>query len=98
MGIFKRKNKQKKERKKLGETKVGIFLKEKAPDLIGDGLQIIGDLTGRETLENLGRKISGDERLSDSDKDHALNLIQLDLQEMQEITKRWESDNLMITM
>lgn len=82
-----------KERKKLGETKVGIFLKDKAPNLIGTGLQIIGDLTGRQTLETLGNKIKGSTELSEDDKRHALELIQLDLQEMQEITARWESDN-----
>lgn len=84
-----RKNKDK---KKLGETKVGIFLKEKAPNLIGTGLQIIGDLTGRETLENLGNKIKGTTELSEDDKRHALELIQLDLQEMQEISNRWRFD------
>ena len=93
MGLFKKKDKEKKERKKLGETKVGIFLKEKAPELLGDGLQLLGGLTGRKVLENLGKKISGSDKLSDSDKAYALELIALDLQEMQEITARWESDN-----
>jgi hypothetical protein len=82
-----------KDKKKLGETKVGIFLKEKAPNLIGTGLQIIGDLTGRETLENLGKKILGSKELTEDEQQHALDLIQLDLQEMQEISERWKSDN-----
>lgn len=85
-------DRKKKERKKLKETKVGKFLLEKAPNLIGDGLTIIGDLTGRETLENLGRKISGSNELSEDERSHALELLELDLKEMEEITERWALD------
>ena len=86
-----RRAERKENKKKFSETKAGMFLKDKAPailDFVGDVLPDKG-LLG--VVKNL---ISKDDKLSSSDKEYVLKLIELDFQEMQEITKRWESDNL----
>ena len=85
-----RREAKKANRKPFKETNVGLFLSEKAPailDTIGDILPSNGMLGVVKGL------ISTDDTLTPEDKEHALELIELDLQEMQEITKRWESDN-----
>jgi hypothetical protein len=62
--------------------------KEVAPEL----LSIAGNITGIESLNNLSNKIKGDTILSDIDKDLLLKELEQDIIEMQEVTKRWESD------
>jgi len=85
-----RRSSRKESRKKFSETKAGVFLKEKAPNI----LNVIGDiLPDKGALGIVKNLISKDNTLSSSDKEHVLKLIELDFQEMQEITKRWESDN-----
>jgi len=77
--------------KKEGGTKVGNFLRSVkgiAPDI----LNIAGTVTGIDGLKALAEKIKVSETISPEDKETALKLLEMDLQEMQEITKRWESD------
>ena len=62
--------------------------KEVAPEL----LSIAGNITGIESLNNLSSKIKGDTILSDIDKDLLLKELEQDIIEMQEVTKRWQSD------
>jgi hypothetical protein len=62
--------------------------KEVAPEL----LSIAGNITGIESLNNLSNKIKGDTMLSDIDKDLLLKELEQDIIEMQEVTKRWQSD------
>ncbi|NQY30553.1 MAG: hypothetical protein HRT69_13915 [Flavobacteriaceae bacterium] len=72
-------------------TKVGNFLrsiKGIAPDI----LEFAGNVTGIKALEKLGKMIEGDSAISVQDKELALKLLEFDLQEMQEVTKRWASD------
>lgn len=75
------KNKEKKDKKPFKETGVGKFLTDKAPDLLGGALELVGDLTGKEVLENIGKKIQGSDELSIEDKAAALDLLKLDLEE-----------------
>lgn len=79
-------------KKKFKDTKVGKFLKEKAPNLAGDILSITGDITGVEALKNIGDKIKGSNELSDFDKQLALKELDLDIKEAEEVSKRWSSD------
>jgi len=75
--------------KKFKDTKVGKFLKEKAPailDKVGDVLPDNGVLG---IVKNL---ITNDVELTPQDKETALALLQQDTIEMQEVSKRWESD------
>jgi len=76
-------------KKKFSETKVGKFLKGAAPKLlniIGDVFPSVGILTKAKDL------IQKDTNISKEDKDIALKLLEIDVMEMQEVTKRWESD------
>ena len=75
-------------KKRTGKTRVGAFIKSVAPDLIAT----IGDVTGIEVLENLGNAIKGDSKLSKEDKETALALLELDRKDLEEVSKRWNSD------
>lgn len=81
-----------KNKKKFKETRIGKFLTEKAPNLAGNILSIAGDITGVELLKNIGNKIRTSDELSETDKQLALKELDYDIQEAQEVTKRWEAD------
>ena len=72
-------------KKKFSETKVGKFL-IKAGSAIGEALPKSGYLG---VLRGL---ITDDSKLTPKDKETALKLLDIDIAEMQEISKRWESD------
>ena len=73
--------KDKKDRKKFKDTKVGVFLKEKAPKIL-DG---IGDILPNSGVYGVVKNlISSDEQLAPEDKE--------DISEMDNISKRWDSD------
>lgn len=81
---------------KNGTTRVGDALrwlvangKKVAPEL----LDIAGNITGIEPLKRLGDKIKSDGQLSEADKEMLLAELEFDMIEMQEVTKRWTSDN-----
>lgn len=83
-------------KQKNGTTRVGDALrwlvsngKKVAPEL----LDIAGNITGIEGLKNLSDKIKNDGQLSEADKEMLLAELNFDMIEMQEITKRWVSDN-----
>ena len=81
--------KTKKTKKKFNETKVGVFLKEKAPkilDTVGDFLPDQGALG---IVKNL---ISSDDNIEPKDKEMALKLLEQDIAEMNNISSRWASD------
>ncbi len=76
-------------KKKFNQTKVGKFLSKAAPgilDLAGDVLPDAGVLG---LVKNLIHK---DPVLPAEDKEKALMLLEQDMTEMQEVSKRWESD------
>ena len=82
MGDYKNKN---------GTTRVGDFLRtvvDASPEL----LKIAGTVTGVTALTSLGERIKGSDSLTSKDKDIALAMLEMDLAEAQEVTKRWESD------
>tara|TARA_R110002126_G_scaffold284910_1_gene434918 strand:+ start:137 stop:604 length:468 start_codon:yes stop_codon:yes gene_type:complete len=81
-----------KDKKKFSETRIGSFLKDKAPDLAGNILSIVGDITGVDVLKNIGSKIAKSTELTPEDKELALKELDLDISEAQEVTKRWEAD------
>jgi hypothetical protein len=77
--------------KKEGGTKVGNFLrgvKGVAPDI----LNLAGNITGMDVLKNLGNAIKDTDTITPQDKETALQLLKIDMLEMEEVTKRWESD------
>ncbi len=76
--------------KKFKETKVGKFLSNVAPKLL-DGVEDI--LPNNGALGILKNVISKDDTIPQQDKDIALKLLKQDEIEMQEVTKRLQSDN-----
>jgi len=74
-----------KERKKIRDTKLGKWLKEKAPhllDLVGD---LLPDSGGLGIVKNLLSK-------EDVSQEEALAMIQAEIQFQEQVTYRWEAD------
>lgn len=79
----------KKDKKKFKETKVGIFLKEKAPKI----LDTIGDILPSNGAYGIVKNlISSDSNIKPQDKEMALKLLDQDIAEMENISSRWASD------
>jgi len=79
----------KKEKKKFKETKVGVFLKEKAPKI----LDTIGDILPSNGAYGIVKNlISSDSNIKPEDKEMALKLLDQDIAEMENISSRWASD------
>ena len=82
-----------KNKKKFKDWGVVKFLKEKAPDLAGVALNLVGNiLPGGNILSELGNKIRGSKELNEGDKVLALKKLDQDISQQKEITKRWEID------
>jgi len=76
-------------KKKFAETKVGKFLKEKAPSVLDSIGNILPDQGGLGIVKNI---ITSDNTIEPQDKEQALKLLELDIMEMQNISTRWSSD------
>jgi len=76
-------------KKKFNETKVGQFLSKAAPGILGTVGEVLPDRGVLGLVKNLIHK---DPALPIEDKEKALKLLEQDMVEMQEISKRWESD------
>jgi len=81
--------KKKKQKKKFNETKVGVFLKEKAPSIIDKLGDFLPDQGGLGIVKNI---ITSDSSIKPVDKEMALNLLEQDIAEMNNISSRWKSD------
>ena len=76
-------------KKTFKETKVGAFLASKAPKV----LDAIGDiLPDQGTLGIVKNLITSDSNIEPIDKEQAMKLIEQDLIEMENVSKRWDSD------
>ena len=81
--------KDKKDKKKFKDTRVGLFLKDTAPkvlDTIGD---ILPDSGVYGIVKNL---ISSDSNIEPKDKEMALRLLDMDITEMNNVSERWKYD------
>ena len=76
-------------KKKFNETKVGKFLSKAAPGILNIAGDVLPDAGIFGLVKNLIHK---DPVLPAEDKEKALKLLEQDMIEMQEISKRWESD------
>ena len=75
--------------KKFKDTKVGKFLSNTAPGI----LSTVGDVLPNNGVMGLVKNLINKETaLPLEDKEKALKLLELDVIEMQEISKRWNSD------
>ena len=75
--------------KKFKDTRVGKFLKEKAPGIVDQVGNVLPEKGVLGIVKNL---IDKDPTLPPQDKETAMALLQQDNIEMQEVTKRWTSD------
>ena len=78
-------------KKKFSETKVGKFLSKAAPGILGVAGDILPDAGVLGMVKNLIKK-EDPAVLPPEDKEKALKLLEQDMVEMQEISKRWASD------
>ena len=76
-------------KKKFSETKLGKFLQKIGSSIVDKAGDVLPDSGFYGILKNL---ISNDKQLAPQDKETALKLLQMDVVEMQEVSKRWESD------
>ena len=76
-------------KKKFKDTKVGQFLSNNGSGII----HTIGDVLPSQGILGIVKGlIDKDDTLPPEDKEKALKLLEIDIIEMQEVTKRWESD------
>jgi len=78
-----------KPKKKFSETKVGAFLSKAAPSILGIAGDVIPDAGVLGLVKNL---ISKDKTMPAEDKEKAMKLLEIDMIEMQEVSKRWTAD------
>jgi hypothetical protein len=79
-------------KKKFNETKVGIFLSKVAPKLLNTVGGVLPDGGALGVLKNIISEAPTID-ITPQDKEMALRLLEQDITEMQEITKRWEADS-----
>ena len=79
----------KKPKKPFKETKVGKFLSTTGSDILKVVGEILPDQGWMGIVKNL---IIQDEKLTESERQTALQLLKLDIAEMEAITRRWEAD------
>mgnify|MGYP001357616379 FL=1 len=73
-------------KKKFKDTKVGSFLLEKIPN-------IVGSIAGDTPVGNVVRSIIGGSDMSEADKEIALKKLDQEIHEFDGITKRWVADS-----
>ena len=76
-------------KKKFKDTRVGKFLVKAAPNILGVAGNLLPDAGVLGMVKQL---ISNDSELPNKDKEEALKLIELDIIEAQEVSKRWSAD------
>ena len=81
--------KEDRKKKKFKETKVGIFLKEKAPTILDTVGEFLPDQGAYGIVKNI---ITSDKSIKPKDKEMALKLLDQDIAEMNNISDRWASD------
>ncbi len=80
---------KRKNKKKFKDTRVGKFLTNHAPNV----LKSIGNVVPDAGILNLvGDLIKKDDKITPPNKEHALELLKMDITEAQEVSKRWDSD------
>ena len=80
---------KRKSKKKFKDTRVGKFLTKVAPNILKGVSNIVPDAG---ILKLVGSLISKDDAITPKDKEEALKLLEMDIVEMQEVSKRWSSD------
>jgi hypothetical protein len=76
-------------KKKFKDTRVGKFLSKVAPELLGAASDLLPDAG---LLRMVGGLIKSDDSITPQNKEEALKLLEMDMVEMQEVSKRWTAD------
>ena len=76
-------------KKKFKETKVGAFLTQKAPNIVSQVGEFLPDQGALGIVKNL---ITSDSTIEPQDKETALKLLEQDIQEMKDVSARWQAD------
>ena len=86
--------KTKKPRKKFAETKVGMFLKDKGGGTAFQGIvNLVGGVLPEQGWMGIIKNIiTTDTTLTPEERETAVKLIELDVAEMDAVTKRWQAD------
>jgi len=82
-------------KQKNGTTRVGDSLRwliDQGKDIAPELLTIAGSITGVKALTALGEKISGEPNISELDKQMLLAQIEMDKEDMKNISDRWKYD------
>ena len=77
------------EKKTFKENKLGAFLANKAPKVLAAIGDVLPDQGGLGVVKNI---ISSDTKIKAVDKEEAMRLLELDMQELKEISSRWRAD------
>ena len=80
---------EERKRKKFKDTRIGKFLSKAAPNILKGVSDVIPDAGILKLVSSL---ISKDDAITPKDKEEALKLLELDIIEIQEISKRWSAD------
>ncbi len=78
-----------KKKKKFKETKVGAFLTERAPNIVSQVGEFLPDQGALGIVKNI---ITSDTTIEPQDKETALKLLEQDIQEMKDVSARWQAD------
>jgi len=81
--------KSSKDKKNFKDTKIGAFLKNKAPKILNAVGDILPDNGAYGIVKNL---ITNDKSIKAADKEMAMKLLEQDIAEMNNISERWASD------
>lgn len=76
-------------KKKFKETKVGAFLTERAPNIVSKVGEFLPDQGALGIVKNI---ITSDTTIEPQDKETALKLLEQDIQEMKDVSARWQAD------
>lgn len=76
-----------------GTTRVGDFLRKTlSSNALKNVIGAVGSLTTGDALGALKTIIGGNEELTPEQRNHAIKLIELDIKDMEGVTRRWETD------
>ncbi len=82
---------------KFKDGKLLEWIKTKGKNSLGNVLDIVGELSGKEMIEKIGESLKDDKTINPIDMEEANKLLELEVDYQKtleiELTKRWESDN-----
>lgn len=78
-----------KKKKNFRDTRVGVYLKERAPTILNKVSELLPDQGGLGILKNMLEK---DVSMHPKDREEAIKLLELDMYEAIAVSERWKAD------